>query len=332
MTHRSLPSVRPAAESAPAALFPAGWLARFHYLALRAERVGVSPLFAKRPRKLPAGGTEATGVRDYCPGDDLRYVDWHLCARRDEVMTRTFEGTGDLHVSVLLDVSRSMGVDSADAGRHGSPAGAKFKLARQMAAACGCWALENLAAFSLVTFSGGLGPALRRLRGRWRLVQVLRFLEPLQPDAAPTDLAAAAAAFVRLPQPRGPVVVISDLLDRAGFVTGLDMLRYHGFAAAVVHLYAAEDAEPPRLGDVELVDCETGSRQLATVTERAAARYRQRFARFLEQVEDYCTRRTLPWVRLRADVAEERALRAILGLPDGGVRSSHVAKTPAFGP
>ncbi len=331
MTHCSLQTVRPLAERPPAALFPSAWLARFRCLALRAERAGSAPLFARRPRKLPAGGTEATGVRDYCPGDELRYVDWHLCARRDEVLSKTFEGTADLHVAVLLDVSRSMGVASAGAGRVAAAGGAKFKLARQMAAACGCWALENLAAFSLVTFSGGLGPALRGLRGRWHLMRVLRFLERLGLDDPPTDLAAAVAAFVRLPQPRGPVLVISDLLDPRGFAPGLDMLRYHGFAPTMVHLYAPEDADPTRLGDVELVDCETGGRQLATVTAHATARYRQLFERFLQQVGAYCTRHTLPWLRLRADIAEERALRAILGLPDAGGRNGHVAKTADFG-
>lgn len=290
-------------DRAPLSLFPPDWPARFRCLSLRAERCGAGPLLGLRPRKLPAGGTEQTGVRDYCPGDDLRHVDWKLCARRDEVLTKTFEGAADLHVAVLLDVSRSMGT------------GAKSRLARHVAAVCGCWALERLAIVSLTAFAGGLGPSARAMRGRGNTARLLRFLAQIPLDDSPTDLLAAATAFVRLPQRRGPVVVISDLLDPRGFEQPLDVLRFHGFDPIVVQVYDPADADPPRLGDVELIDCETGRRLPVTVTERAATRYRQLFARFLEQVAAACRRRTIPWFQFRADVPEEQAVRAVLGLP-----------------
>ena len=38
---------------------------------LSAERTGGSPLLAAARKKLPGGGTEVTGHRDYSPGDDF---------------------------------------------------------------------------------------------------------------------------------------------------------------------------------------------------------------------------------------------------------------------
>ncbi len=306
--------MRNESDRAPLPLFPPDWPARFRCLSLRAERCGAGPLLGLRPRKLPAGGTEQTGVRDYCPGDDLRHVDWKLCARRDEVLTRTFEGAADLHVAVLLDVSRSMGTGGESNEPSGVPGG-KSRLARHVAAACGCWALERLAIVSLTAFAGRLGPSVRAMRGRNNTARLLQFLAQTPLDNSPTDLLAAATAFVRLPQRRGPVVVVSDLLDPAGFERPLDVLRFHGYDPIVVQVYGPADADPPRLGDVELVDCETGRRRRATVTERAAARYRQLFGRFLEQVAAACRRRTIPWFQFRADMPEEQAVRAVLGLP-----------------
>lgn len=311
-------------DNAPAPVFATEWLTRFRCLSLQAQRAGPRSLFTPRPRRLPGGGTEATGVRDYSPGDDLRHVDWHLCARRDEVLTRTFEGTAEVHLAVLLDVSRSMDICAAGGRRNAAPERSKFRLARRMAAMAGCWALENAATFSLATFSGGLGPGLPTLRGRRQPMRLLRFLEGLEPEDSPTDLRGAVAALVRRPQRRGPMVIISDLLDPRGFTGGLDQLRYHGYEPRVVHIYAPEDADPPRLGDLELIDCETGVRQRVTVTERAAARYEQLFGRFLEEVVAYCRRHTLPWLQFSTDTPEEQVMRAVLGLPNTGGQSERV--------
>ncbi len=307
--------MRNVSESAPVPLFPPDWPARFRGLALRAARCGAGPLLGLRPRKLPAGGTEQTGVRDYCPGDDLRHIDWKLCARRDEVLTRVFEGAADLHVAVLFDVSRSMGSGGGNNSSSGAPSGPKSRLARHIAAACGCWALDRLAIVSLTAFAGGLGPSVRAMRGRGNTARLLRFLAHTPLEDSPTDLLAAATAFVRLPQRRGPVVVISDLLDRRGFERPLDVLRFHGYEPIVVQVYGPADADPPRPGDVELVDCESGRRRPATITERAAVRYRQLFGRFLEQVAAACRRRTIPWFQFRADMPEEQAVRTMFGLP-----------------
>ena len=296
-------------------VFQPEWLARFQYLALKARRCGPGPLLRMPRRTLPGGGTEATAVRDYTPGDSLRYVDWNLCARRDEVLTKTFEGETDRRLAVLLDASRSMGDGCAGYGASGEAAGAKFRLARHIAAAAGCWALNHSAMFSLVAFAGTLGPSLPGLRGRWHTVRLLRFLESLPLQDSPTDLHGAVAAFVRRRQRRGPVLVISDLLDHRGFQAAVDLLRYHGYEPRIVHLHSPPDAEPPALGDVELVDCETGRRQRVTVTERAAARYRALFDRFLDEVKDYCRRHALPWLQLSTDVPIDQAIPALLGLP-----------------
>lgn len=317
-------------ENAPAPVFTTEWLTRLRRLSLHAQRAGAASLFTPRSRKLPAGGTEATGVRDYSPGDDLRHVDWHLCARRDEVLTRTFEGTDEMHLAVLLDVSRRMEVRPAggrpdDDGRTIVPARSKFRLARQIVAAAGCCSLENAAVFSLATFSGGLGPGLPALRGVRQTMRLLRFLEGLQLQDSPTGLCGAAAALARRFPRRGPVVVVSDLLGGEGFARGLDLLRHQGYEPRIVQLFAPEDAKPPRLGDVELVDCETGIRQRATVTERAAARYEQLFGRFLEEVAAYCRRHTLPWLQLSTDTTEEQVMRVVLGLPNTTRRSTCVA-------
>ncbi|MDZ7630829.1 MAG: DUF58 domain-containing protein [Gemmatimonadaceae bacterium] len=48
--------------------------------------------------------------RGYVPGDDIRRVDWKVFARTDRFFLKEFEADSNANFSVLLDVSKSMGV------------------------------------------------------------------------------------------------------------------------------------------------------------------------------------------------------------------------------
>ena len=86
------------------ALFDSQSLNRLRHVWLATRQAGGGILAGPRAR-LPAGGTEITGHRDYSPGDDYRQVDWSLCARHDELRVKQYEGEADRPVYLLLDCS-----------------------------------------------------------------------------------------------------------------------------------------------------------------------------------------------------------------------------------
>ncbi|MGA2031253.1 MAG: DUF58 domain-containing protein [Thermoguttaceae bacterium] len=284
-------------------LFDPDVLKRFHYLALVARKAGGRSLLDAPRKKLPAGGTEVTSLRDYAAGDDIRAVYWTWCARRDELLTKVFEGSGDLHLYVLLDCSASMGL--------GRPS--KFHVARQIAAALGYVALLNLDRLGVAAFADGLLADLPLLRHKTRLPRLLRFLEQLKPQEGRTDLARAAAAFIRRCQRHGPVVVISDLVDDQGFERGLDILRFGGYEPRVLQIHDPRQLDPGLLGDVELLDVEGGTVQTATITERAARRYCALVAEFRQTVRRYCGRCSIPLLQVACDTPEDDLLLRALG-------------------
>src|SRR6187455_1766159 len=51
---------------------------------------------------------EFTEYRQYTPGDDLRYLDWHVFARSDRYFIKKFEDETNLRCYLLVDNSRSM--------------------------------------------------------------------------------------------------------------------------------------------------------------------------------------------------------------------------------
>jgi uncharacterized protein (DUF58 family) len=278
------------------------FLKRLHYLSLLASRTGGGPLLAAPRRKLPAGGTEVTATRDYAPGDDYRQIDWVWAARRDELLTKVFEGQTDLHSYLLVDCSASMG-----AGRP-----AKFDLARRIAAALGYLSLGRLDRLGVAGFADGLVAESPRLRHQTRWPRLLRFLESLSLQPGPTDLARAARSFADRDQRRGPVVILSDFYDRGGFRPALEIFRYHGYEPRLVQICDPQEAAARRAGEVELIDVETGAACEMVITERMAARYRLLVARFQDSLRDYCGQRGIPCVRIASTMPEEEILRRVI--------------------
>ena len=82
-----------------------------HYFRL-AQRLSSGGILAYRPTRLPSGGTEATNLRDYTPGDDPWHIDWGICARHDELRVREYAGTARRQATLLLDVSSNLALSS----------------------------------------------------------------------------------------------------------------------------------------------------------------------------------------------------------------------------
>src|SRR5262245_63343120 len=75
------------------------------------------------PRK--GASLEFNDYRRYAPGDEIRYIDWNVYARHGNLFVKEFTAEENIHVSVLLDTSRSMEF------------GGKFQAAKELAAALG---------------------------------------------------------------------------------------------------------------------------------------------------------------------------------------------------
>ena len=154
------------------------------------------------------GGTELVGYRDYTVGDDLRHLDWNVCARHDELRVRLFGGRRDCHVRVLLDCSASMAVGSSET---------KFQAARRITAGVALAAIRRQARLSVLPFSDRLLDRIGPMRGRARAGLLLRQLETLPRPEGPTDFRLVAEAFVRIDATSGPTVIVSDLCDPKPF-------------------------------------------------------------------------------------------------------------------
>jgi uncharacterized protein (DUF58 family) len=285
------------------ALFDSQFLTRLRRLELVARRLETG-LAAPPATRLPAGGTQLTGHRDYTPGDDLRKVDWTVCARHDELVVRQYEGEADPHLYVLLDGSSSMAA--------GTPA--KFDVARQAAAALAYVALKHLVRVRIVVFSDRIDQQSAPFRGEVQIVRLLRFLESLSTHQSPTDLAETARGLVGRHERHGPAAVVSDFFDPAGVEPAMDVLRLRGYSPRIVQIYDETEANPDVLGDQELHDDEARCRWQLTVTERHTRRYRQLFEEHQRGIRRYAAKYRLGCSQIRTDLPLDQVLLAAIGV------------------
>lgn len=255
--------------------------------------------FLGRPlEKRWAGGSEFVGHSDYSSGDDFRRVDWNLCARSDELLTRQYRGSEDRVVYLLLDCSAGM--------RLGQPV--KFDVARRLAAALGYIALSNLDRVGVVALDGGVRAELSPVRSRSQLPRLFRFLDSLAADPAAVDLKRSMAAFVRQRPRRGLAVLISDLFDPQGFEPAVDTLARRGFQPYLMQVVDDREAEPDFAGNVQLVDAAGGGRISACLEDVDLVNYRRVFQEFSAGCVRYCARRSIGITQTRTGVPVEQSI------------------------
>lgn len=273
-------------------LFDSEFLKRLEYLSLVSRRVFRGQLLAQRRTKQLGGGIEFADHREYSPGDDLRYIDWNIFARYNDLLLKRFQEEEDLHVYILLDVSASM--------NFGQPN--KFDYARKVAAAMAYIALADMDRVSIIAYADKVESVLPITRGKDNILKVLQFLDRMRPTGTKTNVAAAAKALIQRSQRTGLVLIVSDLFDQEGFRGGVDMLRHRKYEPHVIQLHSREEAAPKVLGDVELEEAETGGRRKITITERKLKQYQKVFAQFLDGIDTYCRNYSMGCTRTTTDL------------------------------
>ncbi len=248
----------------------------------------------KGERRSPRKGqsVEFADYRNYVAGDDLRFVDWNTYARLERLFLKMFLEEEDLHFYALIDASSSM--------NFGTPT--KLGYAVQLAAALGFVGLVRGDRVKIETLGQrGSGPA-PLFRGRRSLWRMLSHLEGIQPGQS-VSLAEGVKDFCIRNSGRGIVVLLSDLMDKAGYESALRYLVSRNMDVYVVQILSAEEMDPDIQGDLRLVDCEDGDAAEVTVTAPLLKRYKQTLAAFVDGARQFCNRRGMVYLLARNEVS-----------------------------
>ena len=285
-------------------LFSADFLAQLERLALASKRTFRGRVTGERKSPRKGFSVEFCDYRPYGVGDDLRYVDWNIYGRLDRLYLKLFVDEEDLCLHLLLDASASMD--------YGEPS--KFDYGVRLAAAMGFVGLVNLERVGAGIVRDRVAEGWSPTRGRNQFLPLVEFLLRLRPGG-PTGLGAGLSNYALRTREPGLVVLISDLMDPAGYESGVRALLERRFDVHVIHLLAPEELDPTFGGDLRLVDAETGEMRELTLDGEALRQYRTRLRQFLDQAEAFCRAKEVSYHRVATDVPlEEVMLRQLKGL------------------
>jgi uncharacterized protein (DUF58 family) len=277
------------------AFFTPEFLAQLERLALMSRRTFRGSVKGERRSPRRGHSVEFADYRAYGIGDDLRYVDWNVFGRLDRLHVKLFVDEEDLCLHLVVDASASMA--------FGQPS--KLEYAVRLAGALGFVGLANHERVGVGVLRERVSEGWPPTRGRSQVVPMLDFLSAIRASGA-TRLNDGLANYGMRAREAGLVTVVSDLLDPAGFETGVRALLERRFDVHLVHLLDPEEMNPELAGDLRLEDSETGELRELTVDGDALRGYRERLHEFLERVEAFCRSQEIGYHRVITDTPVEQ--------------------------
>lgn len=279
--------------------------------------------FARRAWRGLAGNWAGAGAgssldfqdhRNYVPGDDPRHIHWQAFARTGALTMKLYRAEVAPLVDLVVDVSPSMSVTPAKARRTDELVAFCVECADRAGAPLRVQAASGRKVWAV---------AAEEVRAeRWR--ERLRRDENrgLAGDGRAGSGAAGTKETGRAEEEGGMAlapgqwrggamkVLISDLLfagDPAGVVVPLASGAGVGI---VLTPTAAEEAELPWRGNVDLTDCESGRVRRQRIDDALAERYRAAYARHFALWREACRKRGVLFARVPAEVTLALALGA----------------------
>lgn len=227
-------------------------------------------------------GMEFNEVREYLPGDDIRFIDWNVTARTGDPHIKRYIEQRELTVFFAVDVSAS--------SLFGSVRRRKRPLAAIVTAVLAFSAIRNNDRVGLMLFSDQVERFVPAKKGRKHALRVITELIH-EPEHRGTDLSAALQTLNRLQRRKCIVFLLSDFqatdIRRSLAVTArrhdliaISVTDPHEMTVPNVGLLTLEDAET---GEVRTID--TASRRVRTALETRLRERRGNVRRLLSSLK-----------------------------------------------
>jgi uncharacterized protein (DUF58 family) len=272
--------VRPSSRPKLTDLLDSEFMARLDGLDVVSRKILQGKLKGERRSKRRGQSVEFADHRAYVAGDDLRFLDWNVFGRLDQLFLKLFLEEQDLCLNVLVDSSTSMSL--------GEPA--KDRAARRLAAALAYIGLVNNNRVTLSAFADGLSGQLSNMRGRNYVWRMAEFLLAQQAEGL-TDFDKACRQLAAGRLGSGVTVVVSDFLFKAGLESGLRRLVSDRYELYAIQMLSPQEREPTLAGDLKLVDVEDDDVAEVTISGALLKYYKQNLAAYCNELKQFCVRR-----------------------------------------
>ncbi len=221
-------------------------------------------------------GMSFSEVREYVPGDDVKFIDWNVTARFSHPFVKVFEEERELIVMLLVDVSTS--------SLFGTHMRLKRDLITELSAVLSFSATTNNDKVGVIFFSDKVEKYIPPKKGRSHILRIIRELIALEPKQdGGTNVGVALDFLNNVLKKRTITFLLSDFVSK-GYEAGLQLAaRKHDLVG--VHVHDKSDRDLPGAGLIQVMDSETREmRWLDTDDSSVKKRYTEAF----EGYRKYC--------------------------------------------
>jgi uncharacterized protein (DUF58 family) len=257
-------------------LSPVAWSAfdRLQFVVAQERRTTIGGEHRSRQR---AASPDFADYRPYQHGDDARRIDWNVYGRLGVLQLRQTEAQLRVPVAILIDCSASM--------RWGEPD--KLGFAREIALALSRIALarsDTVTVIGLGHNERSIGP-VSGIKQFGTVEQFISGTNAVGKIDLTTQLKAVLDARARQRSTPGLTILISDLLSVPDPNALFGALRAAGGSAVAIHVVSRAEAEPEAIGDVDLVDAESGQIVEVGLSVDTIRQYRERYDAWRSELE-----------------------------------------------
>lgn len=194
-------------------------------------------------------GMSFSEVREYTPGDDVKFIDWNVTARFSTPFVKVFEEERELIMMLLVDISNS--------SLFGTQKQLKRDLITELGAVLSFSATTNNDKVGVIFFSDKVDKYIPPKKGKGHILRIIRELIALEPaqSNSETNVGAALEFLNNVMKKRSITFLLSDFVSKP-YDHALQLAaRRHDLVG--MHIYDKYDREMPKAGLVQVMDAET---------------------------------------------------------------------------
>ena len=252
-------------------------------------------------------GNEFFQYRPYERGEDMKMVDWKVFAKRDELVSKTFQEDTNFTVYLVVDASASMGYE----GKRASCS--KLRYAKMLAACFAYLSQRQGDRFGLFAYSDEVQQWIRPRSGSGHLNRLLVSLGSLEAKGR-NDHEQAWGKFANSLPGRSMVVFISDFLEAEDTLS--ESLRFalsSHYECLCLQVLDPEEMDLPDAEAIRFAEME-GEREISSAPPAIREKYLNDMNAFVEDLRGKLASVSAEFETLRSDQELGHALRRFLGL------------------
>ncbi|SVE56794.1 uncharacterized protein METZ01_LOCUS509648, partial [marine metagenome] len=192
-------------------------------------------------------GMEFSEVRQYCPGDDIRGIDWNVTARYGTPYIKKYNEERELTVILMIDVSAS--------GFYGTGSMLKSDLMIEIGSILSFSAIKNNDKVGLLLFSDKIEKYIPANKGKSHVLRVIREIIYHRADNTGSDIGKALDHMQKVLKRKSIIFILSDFWCNNYTKQMKRMNRKHDLIN--IHILDNSEINFPSLGLMKFHDAES---------------------------------------------------------------------------